>query len=365
MNIIVAIDKFKGSLSAKRAAKVIKAVLNKDHKVVLCPLADGGEGSLQVIDEYEKGIWQTIELYDPLFRKIKASYFLSGTRAYIEMAAASGLGLLSSKERNPLKTSTFGTGELIKDAINNGAKDIYMFIGGSATNDAGIGMAAALGYIFLDEKNKELLPIGQNLIKIRNITKPAGSLLENINFTVLVDVNNPFYGKNGASQVYAEQKGASKNDIKELENGFIHFAGLVNTIFKKDISQIPGAGAAGGLGAGALLFLNASMQSGINAIMHIAQLKEKLATADLIITGEGKIDKQTLSGKLIKGVCNLAKENNIPVYAVCGVSELSKEEQESLGLKKIISLVDDQTPVEYAIKNAEKLLAKRVKQLFE
>jgi len=253
--------------------------------------------------------------------------------AFIEMAEASGMALLKPEERNCFHTTTLGTGEIILDAIKHGAKTIILGIGGSATNDCGIGMATALGYKFLDKEGDELSPVGKNLGKIRRIdTNNVISDLKLVTFRVACDVTNPLFGKQGAAYVYGPQKGASEVEIKRLDKGLKHISKLIFEVFNKDVQNIQGAGAAGGMGAGTMVFLNAKLQSGIDLVKDLVGFDEKIKGADWIITGEGKLDSQTLSGKTIQGVLTSAKKDGISVAALCGSVSLSEEDSKKIGI---------------------------------
>lgn len=363
METLICPDKFKGSLTAMEVAIAVQKGLPKSFKTALVPMADGGEGSLEVIADNLPGSWHTATVKDPLFRPISAKYFVSDGSAYIEMARASGYELLTDDERHCLKTTTLGTGELIQDAINKDVKTIYLFIGGSATNDGGIGVAAALGYKFIDKSGIELSPIGENLIDIHEIQLPKKSL-EDVSFTVVCDVTNPFYGLNGAAHVYAAQKGANTAEIVALDKGLQNLNGIIKKQFDIDLQQLPGAGAAGGLGGGAVAFLNAKIQSGTQTLINITGLREKIKSSNLVITGEGKVDSQSVSGKLLDGICKIAKANAVPVWIICGVSEIPESELKNLGITKVISLVNEETPTYYAIQHAKALIEKRLGECF-
>lgn len=363
MRTLICPDKFKGSLTAIEVAIAVEKGLPKIFKATQVPMADGGEGSLEVIADNLVGNWNIATVRDPLFRTISAKYFVSGTTAYIEMAKASGYELLTDDERNCLKTGTLGTGQLIQDAINQGARSIYLFIGGSATNDGGIGVATALGFKFLDKTGNELSPVGENLINIHEIILPEKSLSE-VSFTVVCDVKNPFYGSNGAAHVYAAQKGANEEQIVELDKGLQNLAQVIKKQFKINLQEIPGTGAAGGLGGGAVAFLNANIQSGTQTLIDITGLREKIKSSELVITGEGKVDSQSISGKLVDGICEIARENDVPVWIICGISEIPTAELIKLGVEKVISLVDAETTSDYAIKNARDLIEKRIEACF-
>ena len=368
MKILIAPDKFKGSLTAKEVCEAVKTGINRlypEYRLVELPLADGGEGFSEAIigeKSYEK---LECLVKDPIGRNLNSHlYIISGKTAIVEMANASGLNLLSPQEKNPLKTSTFGTGQLINYAIKMKVDEIIVGIGGSATNDAGIGMAAALGYIFLDENRSELEPVGENLIKIKYIVEPKLKPWKNVKIKVACDVSNPLFGFDGAAYIFAKQKGANDSEIEALDNGLKHFAKICSHYFKTDMHTIPGAGAAGGLGYGLVTFLNAELKSGIDLILEANDFDEKLVGVDLVITGEGKMDIQTLSGKVVAGVAKKAKEKKIPVYGICGISELTDRQVNELGLKKLASLKSDNISTEYAIQNAKELIIERVKQIF-
>ncbi len=361
MQTLICPDKFKGSLTATEVARAIQSGLPIAYQTTCVPMADGGEGSLAVVAANLSGAWQTVKVNDPLFRPISATYFLSDRSAYIEMAKASGYELLTNEERNCLKTTTYGTGELIRDAINKGVEEVFLFIGGSATNDGGIGVAAALGYKFLDETGNELSPIGENLTHIHEIRLPEKPI-EGITFTVVCDVTNPFYGLNGAAYIYAAQKGANELQIKELDEGLKNLAYIVQQQFNIDLQHIAGTGAAGGLGGGAVAFLNAKIQSGTQTLIQITGLEEKIKASDLVITGEGKVDTQSIQGKLIDGICSIAKKYQVPVWIICGMSEISEADLIKLGVEKVITLVDDETTTAYAMQHAAELIGKRIKK---
>jgi glycerate kinase len=299
VHVLIAPDKFKGSLTASEVCEALeKGVKKRRPKTIFTkmPLADGGEGTLEVIQQLHGGTWISVDTFDPLMRPIQADYlYLADQKtAYIEMARASGLALLSLKERNPLKTTTFGTGLLIADALKRGSSHIILTIGGSATNDAGIGMAAALGWKFLDAKGLELVPTGENLAHIASISP---SDLASCIFTVVTDVENPLAGLTGAAHVFAAQKGASVTVIKQLDKGLNIVANFFGSIALE-----AGAGAAGGLGAGARYFLNAKIVSGSSWVLDKVHFNRALLKADFIITGEGKIDSSTWGGKVVSEV---------------------------------------------------------------
>ena len=322
MKILIAPDKFKGSLTAQEVCLAIQRGIHRydpNVETILLPLADGGDGSLEVLQQYISSETIQVKVADPLFRTLSASYQLSDDKAYIEMALASGLVLLKESERNCLFTSTLGTGQLIADAIQRGAKEIFLFVGGSATNDAGMGVAQALGYRFLDKEGNALSPIGQSLSRVAHID--ATQLLfdpSQIKVNILCDVNNPFFGPQGAAAVYAPQKGASPAVVKALDQGLRHFNQTLIQQGYTDLSQVAGAGAAGGLAGGALALLHAQIQSGIQFFKALTQLEAQLQSADLLFTGEGQLDMQTLEGKVLGGLATSAQAAQVPVIVICG-----------------------------------------------
>lgn len=355
MKFVIAPDKFKGSLSAFEFCDAVAEGLRmvfKEATILKMPLADGGDGTIDVVKYYLKADVMKVKVKDPLFRPIEASYIFSKETkvAYIEMAEASGLKLLKEEERNCMKTTSLGTGELIADALRNGAKEIILGIGGSATNDGGMGMAAALGFQFLNVNKAVLEPKGENLIHIKTIdASEVNPLLKNVSVKVACDVTNPLYGKNGAAHIYAAQKGASPEAIERLDIGLKNYANIVQNQFGVDPQHIEGAGAAGGMGAGCIIFLRAQLTSGIDMIKELADFDTKIKGSDWIITGEGKLDDQTLSGKTISGVIKSSIAQNIPVAALCGSLDISVETQKEMGLAYAASIVKGVSNLEEAI----------------
>ncbi|MCT4643659.1 MAG: glycerate kinase [Carboxylicivirga sp.] len=332
--IVIAPDKFKGSLTGIEFCEIVERGIRKhlDHvNIISCPLADGGDGTIEALRYFLDGSLVELKLNDPLFRSIEASYLLSADRhtAFIEMSAASGIRLLKKEELNPLLTSTYGTGEMIKDAMEKGAQHILLGIGGSATNDGGLGMAKALGYRFYDANNNELSGIGNDLNQLSHIdTSLVHPLLNQVSFEVACDVDNPLYGPQGAAFVYAPQKGADKNMVKRLDNGLINYHQVIERQMGINLQNIVGSGAAGGLGAGSIAFLGARLKSGIELIKAAANFDDKIKGVDWVITGEGKLDQQTFSGKVIKGIIDSLSSQKLAVF--CGLSELKAQEQETM-----------------------------------
>lgn len=362
MKFVIAPDKFKGSLTGFEFCTAVEKGLVKvfpQAEIIHLPLADGGDGTLEIAQHHLKGTKIEILVNDPFFRKIKASYVFSKDTeiAYIEMAEASGLKRIAENEKNVMRATSFGTGELILHAIEKGAKHILLGIGGSATNDSGMGMAAALGYSFLDANGQKLKPIGANLTQVETIdVSNVQEKLKNIKFSIACDVQNPLYGNEGAAFVYAEQKGASIENILQLDRGLQHFANILQQQFGVDCQQINGAGAAGGVGAGSIVFLNGNLVSGIELIKNISNFDEVIQDADWLITGEGKLDEQTFYGKTIQGVINSAKQNNIPVAAFCGAISLNIEQQQKMGLTYCTSILKTISSLQEAINYSEENL---------
>ena len=363
MKIVIAPDKFKGSLSSLDFCSAVEEGINRISKqleILKLPLADGGDGTIEIVNYYLGGTVIKIEVNNPLFQPITASYLYaeSSQTAFIEMAEASGLWLLMEEERDCKNTTTYGTGEMILDAIQKGAKKIILGIGGSATNDCGIGMATALGYKFLDENNRELKPIGANLSRICRIDNSnVASKLFQIEFQIACDVNNPLYGKNGAAHVYAEQKGASKEEIAMLDFGLKSFSEVLTAQYNVHPQTIKGAGAAGGMGIAVIVFLKAKLESGIQVVKELANFDSQIADADWIITGEGKLDNQTLSGKTIDGVLKSAKTYNIPVAVFCGQIDLDKDVLQNFGISYAEDVISISTDLKDSLTSSYKHLS--------
>jgi glycerate kinase len=368
MKIIIAPDKFKGSLSSLEACKAIaEGIRQADERTQVrpFPMADGGDGFAEVMKYYLHTDTVECDTLDPLGRHITASYqWNSNTKsAIIEMAVASGLVLLKPEERDPLKTSTEGTGLLIRDAIDKGAKRIVLGLGGSATNDAGTGILSALGFVFKDSNDRSLKACGENLLQIAKIIPPPN--VPEARFEIACDVQNALYGHGGAAYVYAPQKGANAEAVKLLDDGLRHFAEILKEHTGKDVSDIPGTGAAGGIAAGLISFLDVELKKGIDLIIDASGIKNEIATADLLITGEGKIDEQTLQGKVVSELSMLASERKIPVVAFCGISMATATVIDQLGLQHVVSLVSPSISTEEAMIHAKGILTSRAKEFFK
>ncbi|MGE0587936.1 MAG: glycerate kinase [Cyclobacteriaceae bacterium] len=367
MNILIAPDKFKGSLTAKEVCDAISNGLNSKFpqaEIINLPLADGGEGTAEILTFLSKGRIVPVRVNDPLMRAVESWFGISpdGTIAFIEMATASGLQLLAPQERDCTVTTSYGTGELIIHAMEFGAKEIILGIGGSATNDAGVGMARALGIKALDENGNILDGRGRELINISKFDFSGEHPgISETRFTVLTDVSNPLYGQDGAAYVYAGQKGADEDQIKILDDGLRNFSQVASlTGFNSDF---PGAGAAGGLGAGSRFFLDAQIQNGISFISGFTQLEQKIKDADVVITGEGKVDQQTLSGKVVKGVADLCLSYNKKLIVFAGKSELAIDELSKIGVGQLITLSGGGVPESVAIAEANRILSEKTGEI--
>ena len=361
MHIVVAVDKFKGSLTSFEAGDAIRTGIKQadaQAAVTVLPMADGGDGLLDVLAHYIPCQKQYTTVLDPLFRPVAASYLRAadGQTAIIEMAAASGLRLLQPSEYNCNITSSYGTGQLIKEAIQSGAKKLIVGIGGSATNDGGMGMAAALGYTFLDAQGEALQPIGENLIHIRHIDTSGKIDLTDVEMEVACDVTNYLTGEQGAAYVYAPQKGASAEDVQQLEAGMQHFAAIVQQELGKDITTIPGGGAAGGMGAGCVAFLDAKLVKGIDLVLQYSHAATFIQQADLVITGEGKIDASSLQGKVINGIAALCHQYGKPLIALCGTLAIEREPLQQAGITAAFSILPKPMSLEEACREAAHLL---------
>ncbi|MDT7830318.1 glycerate kinase [Pricia sp. S334] len=373
MRFLLIPDKFKGSLDAKEVIQAIsRGILRiypkaKIHSVLA---SDGGDGFLNAVSGNLNVREIAIDTVDPLQRKRQAVYLFDSANntAYIELAKASGLELLTKDERDVMRTSTYGTGLQIRHAIEQGATEIYLGLGGSATNDGGIGIATALGYRFLDASGKELKPMGGNLLKIATIEKRSGAMdVSGVNFYAVNDVDNPLYGRQGAAYVYAQQKGATDESTRILDEGLRNLARVVAEVLNKEAADLPGAGAAGGTAYGLNVFLDAKFISGIDFLLELAHVHQLLKACpfDYIITGEGKIDKQTLHGKLIQGVVDIGEQYKIPVIAVCGQSDIEANGPKSISVKRILEITDTSKPLQYSMDNAAQLVEDSIATYFE
>lgn len=368
MKIVVASDSFKGSLTSQEVALAVTCgirAVRPDAAVIALNVADGGEGLVRAIIDTMGGELVTASVNDPLGRPIQAQYGITGTTAIMEMAAASGLPLLRTEERNPWITSSYGTGEMIMDAIRRGCRDFLIGIGGSATNDAGTGMLQALGYRFYDAEGKEIKwCCGGKLCDIVHIDDSAvPATVRQAHFTIACDVDTPFCGPEGATHVFARQKGADSDMIAGLENGMVSFAQVLKRELYVDITTLAGAGAAGGMGGGFYALLNATLKSGIEMVLDAINFDTIIQGADLIITGEGKMDAQTAKGKVAAGVLARAKIQHIPVIAIAGCVDMC-DTLAQMGFAGIYSILKESMPLQMAMQrdvamsNIEKTMAR-------
>jgi len=362
MRILLAPDSFKDSLPAAAVCAALKRGVQRTFPSAVCralPLADGGEGTLDVLAAALGGEFVHCPVHDPLFRPIEADYlWLPDTAtAVVEMARASGLELLTPAERNCLHTNTLGTGELILHALQRGARHLVLTVGGSATNDAGIGMATALGFRFLDDQRQPLLPTGENLGRLASIdTSQVTPLLAQAQCRVVTDVTNPFYGPEGAAHVFAAQKGADAAAIAYLDAGLRQLATVLQTTFGLHMQTLPGSGAGGGVGGGAHCFLRAPIESAADWVLTTLRVADYLRGADVLITGEGKIDGQTWQGKLLSRLLALAEGRRLPVVLVAGTLHdveaiLAKQE-----VLYATSILPEPMPLAEALRRAPELL---------
>jgi glycerate kinase len=360
--IVIAPDSFKESMTAKQAAEAIasgfREIYNDSIELDLIPMADGGEGTTQSLADALQGKIYEKTVTGPLGEQVNATYAISGDQstAIIEMAEASGLALVPKEKRDPFITTTYGTGELIRIALDSGVSKIILGIGGSATNDGGAGMIEALGGTFYDE-NQEKLPRGGLALSdfaFADLTN-LDSRLNDVEIVVACDVDNPLLGPNGASAVYGPQKGATKEMIRKLDLALANFHHVLKIATGKNVKEVPGAGAAGGLGAG-LLFLNAKLERGIEIVLKETNFMKRVADASIVITGEGKIDDQTIYGKTPIGVAKAAKQNGSKVIAICGTLGSGYEAVFDHGIDAAFSIVQGPVELEQALEKGPEYL---------
>lgn len=369
MKIIIAPDSFKESMTAKEACESIEKGMKialPNAEFIKVPMADGGEGTTQSLVDATEGKMYFVETTGPLGEKVKSKFGILGNReiAVLEMASTSGLELVPREKRNPMITTTYGTGELIKKAMDMGAKTILIGIGGSATNDGGAGMIQALGGKLLDENGKQISFGGGELSKIKKIDlSELDSRIKNIKFIAACDVQNPLTGKTGAANVFGRQKGATEEMVKILDNNLKHYAELIRKDVKVDVENIPGAGAAGGLGAGLMAFLNAELRKGIDIVVEYSKLEEKIKGADFVITGEGSIDSQTRFGKTPYGVVSVAKKYGVPNITLAGNVSKDIEILYDYGFDAIFSIMQGVDNLDNALKNGKVNLEKTAENI--
>ena len=353
--IVVAADSFKGSLSSLEVAEAFARGFYRvfPHcEVAKVAVADGGEGTVEALVQTLGGERVSVVVHDPLMRPIEACYGIvnGGRTAVMEMSAASGLPLLTAQERNPLKTTTYGTGEMIADAFGRGCREFLIGIGGSATNDAGVGMLCALGFRFLDAEGAELVGGGEILERIATIDDSGAlPLLRDAEFRVACDVTNPLYGPEGAAYVFAPQKGADEAMVERLDAGLKSFAEVVKQYNGEDMATLSGAGAAGGLGGGFKALLGAHLERGVDMVLETIRFADIIKECDLVVTGEGRLDRQTMMGKTPSGVLQMAKSQSIPCVAIGGAIEECKELEQS-GFAVMLSVTPEDMPLAQAMR---------------
>jgi glycerate kinase len=359
MRVVVAPDKFEGSLTADQAARSIEAGLLRarpDAQVTRLPVGDGGAGTLAAV--VAAGFERVpVRATGPTGEPVDAAIALRGERAFVEMAEASGLRRLPGGKRAPLEATTYGTGELLRAALDLGARELVLGIGGSATTDGGAGMASALGVRFLDGDGRPLPPGGAALLRLARVDASGlDPRVEHVSVTVAADVDNPLVGPQGAAAVYGPQKGAGPDDVLLLDSALRRYARVLHDDLGVDLADTPGAGAAGGLGAGAMAFLGAGLRSGIELVLELVGFDEAAEGADLVITGEGKIDFQSLRGKAPFGVAKAAAAHGVPVVALAGVVEVAERELRAAGIEEAYALSQLEPDLERSIAEAAPLL---------
>ena len=369
MKFLFASDSFKGTLSSRRTAELLTRAAQEIFPGCECrclEVADGGEGTTEAVLSAAGGRRMEAMVCGPLWERRKACYAaLDGRRAVMEMAAASGLPLVPAELRDPRNTTSYGTGELIRDALDKGFRDLSIAIGGSATNDGGIGCMRALGVRFLDEDGNELSGCGGDLIKIRSIDRSGLDLrLRDTHVTVMCDVTNPLCGENGATRTFGKQKGGTPEILDELEAGMENYRELLRREFGIDMDEEPGAGAAGGLGAALLSFLRAELRSGIETVLDLIEFDKKLEGVSLVVTGEGRADWQSAFGKVMQGVGRRCLRQGVPAVAIVGSMGDGAEQIFDYGIESMITTVNGVMPLEEALERAEELYLGAARRLF-
>lgn len=358
--IVVAADSFKGSVSSDQVCRVIKkAMLDslKNVDVVCVPIADGGEGTIEVLGA--KKIYK--EVNDAFFNPINSYWGKLGDYAIIELATAAGLPM--AKHPNPMIASTFGVGELILDAIEQGERKLILALGGSSTNDLGCGIACALGAKFFNKKGESFVPAGGTLIEIDRVdVSGLDPRLKECTFTTMCDVKNPLYGPEGAAYVFAPQKGATEEMLPLLDAGLKHAAGVIERGLEISVSCIPGSGAAGGCGGASVAFLNSTLQSGIDTVLSLKKFEDTVCDADLVISGEGRFDSQSAGGKAVSGVAAICEKHKVPLVVLCGSYSIAGQDLPA-GIKAVFSITNGPCSLEDALSNGEKNLYETAFQL--
>ena len=369
MNLLFASDSFKGSLTSEKTVELLTRAANEVFGACTCagvPVADGGEGTVDAVIAAENGRKITVRVHGPLMEETEAYYgVFGGEKAVIEMAAASGLPMVPPEKRNPLHTTTFGTGELILDALERGYRDISIAIGGSATNDGGMGCAAALGVKFLDAAGNALPGFGRDLANVAKIdVSGVDPRIREAKITVMCDVTNPLCGPDGATYTFGKQKGATPEIQAELEAGMCCYRDVIRDTFGIDCDTVTGAGAAGGLGAALKVYFGGEMKSGIETVLDLIGFDERLAGVDLVVTGEGRTDWQSCFGKVMQGVGERAKAKNIPVLGLSGSLGERAMDICNCGIASLMTTVNAPMPLQEALERAEELYYEGAVRMF-
>ena len=374
MKVLIATDSFKESLTSLQAATAMETGIKKvfpNSEIIKVPMADGGEGTVQALIDATGGELIKTMVISPLGEKVKGFFGVSGDKqiAFIEMAAASGLALIPVEERNPCLTTSYGTGELIKEALDQGVKKIILGLGGSGTNDGGVGMLQALGAQCVDKVGKDILPGGEHLLDLAHISlKSLDPRLQNVQIDVACDVDNPLCGPNGASAIFGPQKGATATMVQTLDEALLNFADIVEQDLGIKIQDVSGAGAAGGMGAGLLILPKVRLESGVDIVIEATGLIEKAKDVDVVITGEGQMDAQTIYGKTPIGVAKTAKKWSKPVIAIVGSVKEDYGVVYDYGIDAVFPSIRQVTDIQTVLKHAEQNLiscAQNVAKLYQ
>ena len=369
MKLRFASDSFKGSLTSEKTVELLGKAAREVFGECECsgvPVADGGEGTVEAVVAAEHGEYVKLKVHGPLMEETDSFYGIFGAdKAVIEMAAASGLPMVPEELRNPMNTTTYGTGELILDALKRGYRDISIAIGGSATNDGGMGCARALGVKFLDSEGNELEGFGRDLAKVTAIdVSDLDERIKDAKITVMCDVTNPLCGKDGATWTFGKQKGATPEIQEELEKGMCSYRDVIRETFGIDCDGIPGTGAAGGLGAALMVFLGGEMKSGIETVLDLIRFDERLEGVDLVVTGEGRTDWQSCFGKVMQGVGMRAKAKGIPVLGLSGSLGKNAMDICNCGISSLMTTVNAPMPLSEALERAEELYYEGALRMF-
>lgn len=370
VKFLFASDSFKGSLASEMTGELLEKAAKEVFLDCICeklPVADGGEGTVDAVIKAVGGEKISVMVHGPLMEKCSAYYGrLDGRRAVLEMALASGYALVPQEKKNPLYTTTFGTGELILDALDRGFRDISVAVGGSATNDGGMGCMRALGVRFLDERGAELEGTGEDLCRVAHIDiSGLDGRVKETTFTVMCDVTNPLCGENGATYTFGKQKGGTPEILEELEKGMRHYRDVIVREFGVNPDQMAGSGAAGGLGAALLVFLKASLHAGVRTVLDLIDFDSRLDGVSLVVTGEGRTDWQSCFGKVVQGVGERCKRKNIPVIALVGGMGEGAEDIYAHGIDSIMTTVNGAMPLEEAMERAEELYYDSAVRMFK